>query len=325
LALWRGRHDGSGRLLAAATYDPNDMALILNVAMPLALWWFYDRGSRGRFLGLAVLPLLVYVSFEANSRGGFLGLGAILVAFLYIGMSGRVQRLRKVALTTVILTVLAIPVLPSSVLERITSIADSGDYNMNSPRGRWNIWKRGLGYAATHPLTGVGIANFSTAEGHLSDEAAARGGSGWKWSTAHNSYLQALAELGFAGGIIFFLLIGRTAKTLITWRAPPRPGGQADPLVDLLPPFLGMSFAGYAVSGFFLSFAYTDCAYYLLALALATLMRAERATADAMLQARQAPRGAMAPGPRRPLAPAAYAPPIQTHFPAPPPPARWRG
>ena len=280
LALWRGRHEGSGRLLGAATYDSNDLALVINIAIPLAMWWMMDKRSRMRWVMLPALPILLYASIETGSRGGFLGLGAILASLFYLAFRGGVPRLRPVAKWLLAVSIIGFPLLPSSYRERVTGIFSDTDYNFSSPRGRINVWKRGLGYTARNPLLGVGAANFRTAEGRLSDYAIARGGSGVKWSTAHNSYLQTLAELGIPGGIIFFVLIVRTFWTLLTWRSPPR-AGPHDAAEDLFPPMLALSFAAYAVSGFFLSFAYNDNAYFMLALAAATLMRAPGAPAAA--------------------------------------------
>jgi O-antigen ligase len=274
-AIRGGRRDGSGRLLGAATYDSNDLALIINIAIPLVIWWMMDRKSRTRWLMLPAIPIMLYASVDSGSRGGFLGLGAILLCLFYLGFRGGVKRLRPMAKWILIVAIVGFPLLPSEYRTRVTSIFAEKDYNMTSPRGRWAVWKRGLGYTARNPLFGVGVANFRTAEGRLSDYAISRAGVGVKWSTAHNSYMQTLAELGVIGGLLFFVLITRTFWNLLSWRAPPHEELR-DPAEDLLPPMLALSFAAYAVSGFFLSFAYNDNAYFMLAIAAAALMRKPR-------------------------------------------------
>lgn len=270
LALYRGRIDNEGRLAGAATYDSNDLALVLVLCLPLVLWWILDKTNRLRYFGFAFLLPMLFAIMKTGSRGGFLGLAAILVAFVVVGGAGIVPHARRYAIVVAVAAVASIPFLPSTYMERITSMANyQDDYNSTSPRGRIQIWKRGMGYMVTHPVFGVGIDNFPVAEGRLSDAALARqAGEGLKWSAAHNSFVQLAAELGIIPGVLFILLVLKTAitllkrgKALIASRAP-----------DLLTPLLGLCFVGYGVGGFFLSFAYYDIVYFLFALATALLM-----------------------------------------------------
>src|SRR5690606_6613051 len=43
LALLYQRRDNAGRLAGAATYDANDLALIVVITLPLLIWWFFDN------------------------------------------------------------------------------------------------------------------------------------------------------------------------------------------------------------------------------------------------------------------------------------------
>jgi putative inorganic carbon (HCO3(-)) transporter len=96
--------------------------------------------------------------------------------------------------------------------------------------GRIEIWKRGMGYMFEHPIFGIGVDNFKSAEGR-SDiilERQARG-QGTKWSVAHSSWVQIGAELGIPGlaALIIFYLGGiRRLRRLSKWARAPTAGAQ---------------------------------------------------------------------------------------------------
>jgi O-antigen ligase len=146
------------------------------------------------------------------------------------------------------------------------------DYNWagKSQEGRMEVWKRGLSYMAARPLTGVGASGFFVAEGTLSQRAkeASWRGKGLKWSAPHNSFVQAGAELGVPGLLLFILLLWaayRSARQRARAQAAP---GRAPPSV-LLGQAFAASMVGYAVTAFFLSQAYAAFLYTLLGLAIA--------------------------------------------------------
>lgn len=266
----------AGRLEAAYTYDPNDLALISLVTLPLVVWWITDRSTTYGKALVVTIPVILWVIVRTESRGGFLGLAALILGFLVISIKWAPPRARKVGRLLLLGLVLASPLIGGEYLSRMASITDEDDYNRTSPTGRLEIWKRGMGYALSNPFMGVGIDNFNTAEGRseLGQYRMSRG-IGWKWSSAHNSYVQVAAELGIFAGVVFIVLVLRTTLTLTLWfrnrtpaRGPP----------DLLPTFLGLSFVGFAVQGAFLSFAYYDVVYVLFGLASAVMLNAEART-----------------------------------------------
>jgi O-antigen ligase len=269
LALIKGRTDIAGRLAGANTYDPNDLALVLVMSIPLAVFWALDKTSKLRIVGLAGIPVMALVIFKTGSRGGFFALTtAVLGFFVQSFARGASPALKRTSMAVVAAGVVAFFFLPAQYKGLIASAFGQEDYNRDSSTGRLAIWKRGLGYAVDHPLTGVGISSFRTAEGRLSDLAAETGGVGLKWSAAHNSFVQITAELGFIAGAAFIVLVGRTVFALLFQKAPP--GRKQEPIQ----PILGISFMAFLVGGFFLSFAYTDILYILFGLAAAVLIRA---------------------------------------------------
>jgi len=117
------------------------------------------------------------------------------------------------------------------------------------------IWKRGIGYMADRPLTGVGLAAFPTAEGTISPLADRQMfGRGVKWSAAHNSFVQVGAELGVLALVVFtatvfgaLLMMGRLARDALA---------RGDRGIAAFARAQGAVMVGYLVAGFFLSQAY---------------------------------------------------------------------
>ncbi len=282
LALFVGKRDSSGRLAGGYTYDANDIALVAVVGIPLCVWWLLDKANRFRGAVLAATPLLIYLVIQTKSRGGFLALVAVLGAILVLGLRGKNRQFRQASGMIAVLVALSIPLLPGGYLDTMRTMNDKDDYNRTSPTGRIEVWKRGMGYAYSHPLTGVGIGNFATAEGTLSSISRERSAEtkGWKWSTAHNSFVLAAAELGLIGGSAFLILVVGSIVTLLRLGR-----GKGDGTENLLPAFLGISVLGFAVAGYFLSWTYYDLTWALFGLAAAVLMgaRSHAETAPVML------------------------------------------
>src|SRR5262245_49435848 len=77
------RRDGFGRLGGYPVYDPNDLALLCSLTIPLVAWWeFMAKGMFGRLM-LPGLPLLAYIIVQTDSRAGFLGMVAAMAGTVY--------------------------------------------------------------------------------------------------------------------------------------------------------------------------------------------------------------------------------------------------
>jgi len=201
---------------------------------------------------------------ETGSRGGFLGF-VVVAGYLLVRFEGisRAKRLGAVALLVVMLVGLA----SDRYFERIETILHpSTDYNWSgqSATGRMEIWRRGVEYMLSHPVLGVGAANFERAEGTLSPEAHERQryGRSFRWSTAHNSFIQIGAELGVMGVVLLGALLVDGIRMLGRIRR--RPVGEAAVLAQVLTACL----VGFVVTALFLSQAYSAYLYSLLGLAL---------------------------------------------------------
>jgi O-antigen ligase len=260
---------GSGERLAELyTYDANDLALFLVCAVPFGLYLaLRSRGLARRALAIAALPSFATVIVWTGSRGGLLALGAVMLLVL---ATWKFISLRWRLLGVAVAVVVFLGSANASYWQVASTILDpSEDYNVTSVNGRVQVWKRGLGYMIDNPVLGVGLNAFPSAEGRLSEVARnLPPGQGFKWSAAHNSFVQVGAELGVPGLLMFCALAWQLIR-LAARLSRPRPGPPilAPPgpaLAGLLVP----TFAGFYVAAFFLSQAYSSVLYFLAALVL---------------------------------------------------------
>jgi O-antigen ligase len=259
------------RIQGMYTYDSNDLGVILMVALPLAILFFQTALTwRGKSFAGAVIIGIGMSAALSGSRGAFLGLIAVGLMLLFtLHRISIIKRLGFV-ITVVIALVLAAP--PGYWEQMDTLREPTEDYNWESNYGRRKVWLRGLDYMWSNPLTGIGIDNFTRAEGTVSDPAVSfRQGMGEriKWSAAHNSFIQIGAELGVPGLIVWSsLLFGGLIGMRRLRRRIPSAWARGDPEQRFLSAatiYVPVSLVGFAVTASFVSFAYQDTVYVLAA------------------------------------------------------------
>jgi len=262
-----------GRLGDLVYYDANDFALIMVCSLPFAVYFLRSPDRRKwRPLGMIALAMFMIGIVKSGSRGGFLALVAVLlyIVLRYRALPGRV-RMTATAAGLVLLVGLGSTkywTMMSSILH------PESDYNWSGESGRREVWKRGIGYMIHNPVVGVGVRTFPTAEGRLTEEAAAASmqGRGFKWSVAHNSFIETGAELGVPALCIFIAMFGiamRDMNRLSSPRRyhPPWLGSRVSTLAQMV---LG-SFVGFVIAGFFVSAEYFSYLYFLFGLSLGLL------------------------------------------------------
>ncbi|MEN1959364.1 O-antigen ligase family protein [Luteimonas sp. MJ246] len=160
--------------------DPNDLAMLFVICLPMALFLAARGGLLGvrRLLWLGVAGLLLYGIYLTNSRGGMLAVAAMLGAFLWL------RRGPASALAVAAAGLVMMRLLPSRLNEL--------DVAERSASGRVEAWYEGIQMFIGSPLYGVGTGNFTNYH-HL---------------TAHNSLVLVLAENGIIGFGLWFAFIG---------------------------------------------------------------------------------------------------------------------
>lgn len=164
--------------------DPNDLAQILLIALPLAfIAWRRGRILTNFFVVLVPAALLLWTTYLTHSRGGLLALAAVAL-----------MAARKKLGTSASAALAAVFMLGMLALDftggRGISAADGAD--------RLEAWANGLEMFKSAPLFGIGFNSFTD----LYE------------ITAHNSFVLCLAELGLLGSTLWVALLVTTTMGL---------------------------------------------------------------------------------------------------------------
>ena len=164
--------------------DPNDLAQILLIVLPLAfIAWRRGRVVTNFFVVLVPAVLLLWTTYLTHSRGGLLALTAVAL-----------MAARKKLGTSASTALAAVFILGMLALDftggRGISAADGAD--------RLEAWANGLEMFKSAPLFGIGFNGFTD----LYE------------ITAHNSFILCLAELGLLGSTLWVALLVTTTMGL---------------------------------------------------------------------------------------------------------------
>ncbi|GGK09067.1 O-antigen ligase family protein [Luteimonas terricola] len=223
--------------------DPNDLAMLFIMAIPMALL----MAGRGGLLGLrrlfwwAVALTLLYGVYLTDSRGGFLAVMAMAGIWLWL------RRGLIVAGTLGAAGMAGLMMLPTRMQE-----LDAGE---SSAYGRIETWYDGIQMFIANPVFGVGVGNFTS---HT-------------LLTAHNSFVLVLAETGIIGYTVWLAMVGYCFLMPVTVLR--RPAAIEDPerqhlwtVERRMAMTLLISMAGFFACAFFLSRSYVILLYILLGL-----------------------------------------------------------
>jgi O-antigen ligase len=234
-------------------YDANDFATFVVTALPLGIYFLHaGRRVAVRLCAAAGLAVLTLGFVWSGSRGGFIALFAV-AGFVVLRFSAIPLRWRLSA--TALVAVILLTTASDQYWQQMGTITSDTDYNHTSESGRLQIWSRGIDYMLQNPMLGLGPGNFQTAEGTLSPLAERQMfGIGVRWNAPHNSFVQVGAELGFPGIALYLAVIASVFRALR--------GSAALTLA------LTASVLGFVVGSFFLSLAYSEMLYTLVALSV---------------------------------------------------------
>ncbi|HEY0528021.1 MAG TPA: O-antigen ligase family protein [Gemmatimonadaceae bacterium] len=256
------------RLNHLYTYDSNDLCVVMMVGLPLTLLLLsVERGTK-RWVLLTILTGISATIARSGSRGGFLGFLAIGAAGLVLVNSVSSGRRLMVAAAAFIVLVVGAP--PGYWKQMGTILSPKEDYNYSDVDGRKAVMNRGFGYMMQYPVFGLGINNFARAECSISPKLAnLRVNGPMKCSAPHNSYIEAGSELGFPGFFVWiFLVIGGVFAPLRLRRRLPkswRRGTEYQRFIFNATSFFSVAMVGFAVTSFFVSFAWMDPVYLMAA------------------------------------------------------------
>lgn len=270
-----------GRAATDTMYDTNDLAYVLVSVFPLSLGFIIvSKTTIGRISYGIVTAAILAALLLTQSRGGFLGLivVALLASLVPIRRPTGKKRPTKLGWLVVAIGVGAIVwfQLPTDARERFASVLNlSGDYNLDptNDKSRGQIWSRGARATIDRPI-GYGPWAFGMVDYRY----------GGRMMAPHNSYVEAMVELGVLGIFLFIRMY------FLAWRGLQRTNvsltekGGVSPEQEEQVVFaraLQISLAGNAVAGFFLSMTYATILWVFFGTCMALIVVGERVRTEA--------------------------------------------
>ena len=238
-------------------------ALAVALIMLLPLIYFLRETEQRRWLRHVLMFMMVTCAFSvlgSQSRGALL---ALVAMGFFLGLKSKHPVRASIVLGVVV--GVAIIFMPDSWSSRMETIKTYGeDGSAMSRIWTWTtLWNAavdrpfvGAGFQADHPLV---FDRYAPTDGVFEQFAG-------RVYVAHSIYFQMLGEHGFVGLGLFLALLGTT------WLTAGRVAGRAAKDAEFgtwMPSLMRMaqvSLIGYLVGGAFLSLAYLDLPYYVLAL-----------------------------------------------------------
>ena len=184
------------RRFAAGGADPNDLAMILALALPMA--WYLGMTSHRpvfRWVCRAYLPLCVVAVGLTGSRGGMVAttVGLLIVPFSMIRLSP--GQLMSAVVMLAAAGALAVVYTPESLVQRLSSTGTELEGGRIGGRGK--LWKAGLEAFGEKPIIGYGTGAFREAIRPMLGDAA---------QVAHNAFISVLVEQGIVGLLLYLAM-----------------------------------------------------------------------------------------------------------------------
>jgi O-antigen ligase len=249
------------------TGNPNDLALMLNLIVPIAgVLVFISRGP-ARLVAIGALLLAIAAVVLTFSRAGFITLAASFVMFLAVLVR---RKSAGLAIGLLLVAICVPPFLPAGYIDRLSTITNIEADATGSAQGRWRDLQAAAEVVAKNPVIGVGIGQ---------DILAMNAQRGDDWTQVHNAYLQYGVDLGVPGLLLFawlHFLCYRTARA-VEKRSARDPAHRH---LTLLAAGIQVSLAAFFVAAMFHPIAYQFYFFSIggLAVALRNIWHAESGT-----------------------------------------------
>src|SRR5262245_17743573 len=178
--------------------DPNDLALTLNLMIPLAVTLARISARWARQFYIACALTMAAGVITTFSRAGFITLVALSAVMVWKFGSGKRSRSSLVGLMA---PIILISYLSGAYHIRLRSIFDQNSGAQVSAQRRSELLKRGIDLAIRHSIIGLGMGNFHIQSAHESTYENERD------EIAHNAYLEIAAELSAVGLLAYLIII----------------------------------------------------------------------------------------------------------------------
>ncbi|MGR5147368.1 O-antigen ligase family protein [Photobacterium alginatilyticum] len=251
IGLVEGTRVTIGRDIGSVLGDPNDLALVLLFPVSFALAYSFHGNKWQRGLTIITLIVLLMSILATQSRGGLLGIASGIFALALL-------KSRSVIVPVIFSTIGLLALITLAGISDRSSGGAAEDGIDESAMGRIYAWQAAFNMAVANPFTGVGLDNFLYNYYFYSPH--------WdgKNHAVHSTWMQIIAETGFAGLVLFLLMLIGALK--VSYRLLKRLNNhEMKPLAQGL--WLGM--LSFCVSGTFLTQGTNWPLYILIGLILA--------------------------------------------------------
>jgi putative inorganic carbon (hco3(-)) transporter len=204
------------RLAGVTNYfgHPNQLGGMTAENLPFFYYLMkYDKSKAHKVIYLILILISLRVIMLTQSRTGFLGI-IVFGFFILIFSKKKILSLFAIALSCIMLWQVA----PQETKDRFFTLSRVGEVittepidfydenikSLGSMASRWELIRRGFVAFTENPILGLGLDCFTSFNGRR-----------WGyWFPPHNTYIQALAEMGIIGFSAFIYVIFMTFKNL---------------------------------------------------------------------------------------------------------------
>lgn len=197
-------NQGSLDRVYAFFYNPNNFAEIIVMFIPFYMAAFFNTRSLFKklvYLAMAVPPFAALLFTQTRSAW---------IAFAVAGLVYVFFKEKRLIPVFILLGILAIPLLPQSIILRLRTITNPED---TSSETRLALYQTVLPILKDYWFTGLGLGNETLLR--VSRNYFSFIPNGTIPSHSHNLYLQIWLETGIAGILSFLAFIGATVKKSI--------------------------------------------------------------------------------------------------------------
>lgn len=171
--------------------NPNTFGEVLLLLIPVAIaLMLCSSGWMGRFLGFFAAALGCVALIMTYSRAGWLGLAFAAVVFVLLWN-------RKLIPVGIVLVIVALPLLPQTVMNRILTIFNFSDSSTSS---RFPLYYAAGEFLTRRPILGAGLGSDAVRSA-IGDLHLFHGED--HFVHCHNMYLQVWCETGLLGLVTF--------------------------------------------------------------------------------------------------------------------------
>ena len=235
----------------ALTKNPNDLALMVNLLLPLTVGLcLASKETWQRMVLLTAVGVEAATVVLTYSRGGAVTLAVIVLAYLW---KLRRRPERTFIYVGLLAAVLALPLLPSSYFDRMSTITNVQADRTGSAQERISDMIIAGKTILANPIIGAGMGM------NMLVMREARGG----WLGVHNVYLEHAIDLGLIGLGIFLVLLWSCLRVVADIQRT-----ASSPDLVFFAQGLQVSLMAYATAAMFHPVSYQYYFYYIAGLAI---------------------------------------------------------